>query len=87
MFLRYSSRFKRMYRKLPPEQQESGNRALQLFTDNPFHPQLHNHKLAGSKQGIRSISAGYDLRILYTEEHGHAIVLLLMIGDHATVYQ
>ena len=60
--------------------------ALKLFADNPFHPQLRNHKLRGSKQGLRSISAGYDLRIIYIEEGGHAIVLFLMIGDHETVY-
>lgn len=86
MLIRYSSAFRRMYRKLSPKQRDSADQALQIFVGNSFHPQLHNHKLLGSKQGIRSISAEYDLRILYTEEHGHAIVLLLMVGDHDTVY-
>ncbi len=86
MLLRYSSAFKRMYRKLSPEQQQLSDLALRLFANNPFHPQLRNHKLLGSKQGLRSISAGYDLRIVYAEERGHAIVLLLMVGNHNKVY-
>ncbi len=86
MLLRYSSAFKRMYRKLSTEQKDLSDAALRLFANNPFDPQLRNHKLQGSKQGLRSISAGYDLRIIYTEEHGHAVVLLLMVGNHDTVY-
>lgn len=86
MLIRYSSAFKRMYRKLPSEQQELCDAALELFVSDPFHPQLRNHKLAGSKQGLRSLSAGYDLRIIYVEEHGHSLVLLLMVGNHDTVY-
>lgn len=86
MLLRYSSAFKRMYRKLSIEQQHLSDAALRLFESNPFHPQLRNHTLHGSKQGLRSISAGYDLRMIYAEERGHAIVLLLMVGKHDDVY-
>jgi len=47
---------------------------------------LKNHALAGKLRGLRAISAGYDLRIVYEEEGGHATVLLLNTGTHDEVY-
>ncbi|NOS66830.1 MAG: hypothetical protein HOO67_00460 [Candidatus Peribacteraceae bacterium] len=86
MIIRYAPAFRRMYKKLLPEQQELVDQAIVRFTVDPFDRRLHNHKLVGSKKDVRSFSAAYDLRILYTEEKGHAVVLLLMVGDHKTVY-
>ncbi len=86
MLIHYTSAFKRMFRKLAQEQQERVILALQLFNVDPFDPRLRNHKLKGSKQGVRSLSAGYDLRILYTEEGGHTVIFLLMVGKHDAVY-
>ncbi len=54
--------------------------------DQPFHPVLRNHGLTGKLRGLRAISAGYDLRIVYEEEGGHARVLLLNTGTHDEVY-
>lgn len=86
MEIRYATAFKRMFRKLTRERQTQVQEALRLFMDDPFDPRLRNHKLTGSKAGVRSLSAGYDLRILYTEMDGHSIVLLLMVGKHQEVY-
>jgi mRNA-degrading endonuclease YafQ of YafQ-DinJ toxin-antitoxin module len=44
--------------------------ALRLFMDQPFHSRLKNHALSGHLQGLRAISAGYDLRIIYESEGG-----------------
>ncbi len=54
--------------------------------DQPFPPVLRNHGLTGKLRGLRAISAGYDLRIVYEEEGGHACVLLLNTGTHDEVY-
>jgi mRNA-degrading endonuclease YafQ of YafQ-DinJ toxin-antitoxin module len=54
--------------------------------DQPFHPALKNHGLTGKLRGLRAISAGYDLRVVYEEEGGHATVLLLNTGTHNKVY-
>ena len=86
MEIRYLSSFKRMYRKLPEILQTQVDATLSLFEVDPFDLRLYNHKLSGSKRGIRSISAGYDLRILYVEENGHRIILLLAVGKHDDVY-
>lgn len=86
MVIQFSSAFTKAYRKLPKEQQESADRALRLFAEHPFDPTLRNHKLTGSQKGVRSISAGYDLRLLYVERDGHALILFIKIGSHEVVY-
>ncbi len=86
MIMHYTTAFKRMFRKLTKEQQVRVSAALQLFAVDSFDPRLSNHKLSGSQEGVRSISAGYDLRILYVEEHGHTVIFLLKVGTHDAVY-
>ena len=82
----YATSFRRAYRKLSAEHQQRVNTVLQFFLANPFDPRLHNHTLAGSKRNLRSISAGYDLRILYAQRGTHAVVLLITVGTHDEVY-
>ena len=81
-----TKRFLRMYKKLSRTDQQRADDALILFEKDPFNSTLRNHKPQGKLKGTRSISAGYDLRILYREEGGHAIVFLLMVGSHDAVY-
>jgi len=47
---------------------------------------LRNHALKGSKLGIRSIDAAFDLRILFIEEADYTLVLLLDLGTHSKLY-
>lgn len=82
----YTKRFLRSLRTLPDTEQERVKRALLLFEECPFHPTLRNHRLKGKQQSIRSIAAGYDLRILYREEGNHSVVFLLQTGRHDQVY-
>ncbi|MDB6069778.1 MAG: hypothetical protein JWL81_949 [Verrucomicrobiales bacterium] len=35
---------------------------------------------------MRSIKAGYDLRLIYEEQGGHVTVHLLAVGTHDQVY-
>ncbi|MBI3619305.1 type II toxin-antitoxin system mRNA interferase toxin, RelE/StbE family [Candidatus Peregrinibacteria bacterium] len=86
MRVRYSTKFKRMFRKLSHIQQKSAVETLMIFEQNPFLPSLRNHKLHGSHEGARAIEAGYDLRIVYREEDGHAVVLMIAVGTHDQVY-
>lgn len=60
--------------------------ALALFADDPFAPALRNHPLKGEYKGIRSIDAGFDLRILFKEEGGYVLVYLVQVGSHAKLY-
>ncbi len=86
MRILYAASFLRAYKKLPRESQGRVDVALDIFQMNPFDPRLRNHKLSGPKRDLRSISAGYDLRILYRESGGHLIVVIATVGKHDDVY-
>lgn len=82
----YAPSFTRAYRKLTVENQERVQAALEIFKQSSHDPRLHNHKLKGAKEHVHSLSAGYDLRILYIEMDGHAVVLMIDVGKHEEVY-
>ena len=86
MTLQTTSRFDKAFARLAARDQRRVETALTLVMDQPFHPVLRNHGLTGKLRGLRAISAGYDLRIVYEEEGGHARVLLLNTGTHDEVY-
>ena len=88
MTLRTSKRFDKAFGRLAERDQRRVEAALRLFMDQPFHPALRNHALAGRLRGLRAFSAGYDLRIVYeAEDGGHARVILLRVGTHDEAYQ
>lgn len=86
MILHTTSRFDKAFARLSARDQRRVESALTLFMDQPFHASLRNHALTGKLRGLRAFSAGYDLRIVYEEEGGHARVLLLNTGTHDEVY-
>jgi len=86
MRIRFLPSFQRSLKKLTPEQKQNVSKAITLFAQDPFDPRLRNHTLHGKHEGIRSIAAGYDLRILYREEKGYTIVFFLDVGSHDKVY-
>lgn len=60
--------------------------ALETFTKNPFTKSLNNHALHGKLASFRSISAGYDIRIIFEEYDGYTIVIFIKVGTHDQVY-
>lgn len=87
MIIRFAKSFERQFKKLSMEHQKRADEALAVFEKDPFLPSLRNHPLKGIQEGMRSISAGHDLRLLYTEEEGHVIVLFVDVGSHNDVYR
>ena len=77
---------RRMLRKRP--QVEDIQAALELLTEDAFHPQLRTHKLKGKLEGSWACSAGYDLRIVFTfvPYEGSEAILLQTVGTHEEVY-
>ena len=82
----FTKRFLRGFHALTIENQKRASHALELFRENPFHRFLRNHALRGKQRGVRSLTAGHDLRILYREENGSAIAILITVGTHDEVY-
>jgi mRNA-degrading endonuclease YafQ of YafQ-DinJ toxin-antitoxin module len=78
---------RRMLRK-HPQAAEAVQAALELLTEDAFHPQLRAHKLKGKLEGSWACSAGYDLRIVLTfvpdEDSDRRLLCLPVIRPRAS---
>lgn len=74
-----SERFKRIYKKLDPEQRNAIKRALSLMSDNINHPSLRVKRIQGTK-AIWEASATMDLRITFNWEND--LIVLRNCGEH-----
>ena len=86
MKILYRRRFQKQLAKLQNRQKAAVADTIILFGKNPFDPTLRNHALKGSMLGRRSIAVGFDLRIIFEEKDGYAVVVMLEVGPHETVY-
>lgn len=86
MEIHFKKSFSRSYEKLSARDKEKVDHAVFLFQQDPFQEELRNHALKGSMKGQRAFSAGFDLRIIYREEDGHAVVYFLNTGSHNQIY-
>jgi addiction module RelE/StbE family toxin len=84
--------FKRLVRK-NPQLRPLIEKTLRLLAEEPFHPTLQTHKLAGDLADTWSCSIDYKLRILFEfvkqsreAEDAEDAILLLNIGSHDEVY-
>lgn len=78
-------RFIKKYKELERRDQEAVKRALARFEEFPFDPSLRNHSLKGKRSGLRSISAGFDLRVLF-HEVDRDTYLMVDVGTHSALY-
>ncbi len=71
----YSPAFARAYKKQIKNQattQQLFTEKVDLFLQDPYHPQLRTHKLKGVLKDFYSFSIDYDLRIIF---YSHLIVM------------
>ena len=80
----FSKKFDKQLKKAPQEIVDAFRKRLNLFTQNPNDPQLHNHALTGNFKGYRSINITGDWRALFTETKTRIIFQLL--GTHSQLY-
>lgn len=74
-----SERFKRMYKKLDPEQQNAIKKALRLMSDNINRPSLRVKRIQGTR-GIWEASATMGLRITFNWDGD--MIVLRNCGEH-----
>lgn len=86
MTIRYHKRFRKQYRKLDKRLQKRVDKTIERFRRNPFDPDLDNHPLKGKLKGQRSISAAFDIRIVFEEYDNYTVVIMLKVGSHEEVY-
>lgn len=83
MELIYSNRFKKDYKKLSKELQESFNSKLKLFIKNINHPSLRTKKIQGSKNDFElSINMNYRIVWQYAKDK----IYLKAIGKHDNIF-
>ena len=89
MNIKYSTTFKRQYKKAPKKIQEKVKERISLFVQNPTSQLLNNHARKGKFQGCRSINisrdcwAIYSIRINLNSEQEYYFEL---VGTHSQLY-
>lgn len=86
MQIYFKQRFIKQYRNLRKNDKIRVDQTLELFEKNPIDPKLKNHALQGKLLGKRSISAGFDLRIVFESQSNYLVVIMLGVGTHNQVY-
>lgn len=82
-----SKKFKKQFKKLRVNEKSRVLQSLQKFQKDPFDKTLNNHSLSGKKfLGLRSISAGGDIRLLFEEENSYISVEFITLGSHSHLY-
>ena len=77
--------FKRLY-KTDKKLTVKIKRQLDLFKDDPKHPSLRNHKLAGNLKNHWSISITRSVRMVYVQKTKD-IAYFIDVGTHEEVYK
>lgn len=83
----YTNSFKKRYKKRFGNQASSQKRikkAIELFASGERGNPINDHPLKGSMFGLRSFSAGGDIRIIYEELDDSYV--FTDIGSHNQVY-
>ena len=81
----FSTRFKRMYRKLIAKRQRVCDDRLRLFAVNPRHSLLDVHSLGGEYAGCFSINITGDVRAVY-RMITTGTAYFLAVGTHSELY-
>lgn len=82
MKIRYSSKFRREYKKLGREVKEKAKIKVSWFRQKPFGKRLNTHKLKGSLDGFWSFSLDDEHRIIF-EFRSRDEVWFHSVGDHS----
>ena len=75
-----SARFKKAFKKLPPELQVKVIKALQLLSENPRHPSLQTKPIQGIR-GIYEARVDQSCRMTYQRLPDN-VLLLRVVGKH-----
>ncbi|MBI4268337.1 type II toxin-antitoxin system mRNA interferase toxin, RelE/StbE family [Candidatus Uhrbacteria bacterium] len=81
----FHKRFKRQVAKYPALSSQLDER-IALFVNDPFHPMLNNHQLAGKWARYRSINITGDYRAIY-ESVKDDLAYFVDLDTHGNLYR
>ena len=79
-------KYKTSFQKLSRKDKLATLDTIELFLESMHHPNLRNHTLRNQLSSLKSITVHDDLRVLLRIRSDGSI-LLVDVGDHATVYR
>lgn len=84
MEIEFRKEFKKQYKKLPKKIQSKFNERLVLLIQDPQHPLLHLHTLAGTNYPIETINVTGDYRAQFLRTKN--VISFIRIGTHSELY-
>lgn len=75
-----NERFRKAFRRLPPEVRKQARNAYKQFKENPYHNSLHFKKVSASEP-IYSARVSLDYRVLGLRDND--TIVWFWIGSHA----
>lgn len=82
---KFKAELKRM-KQTNPQLLSKIHKQLKIFSENPGHPSLRTHKLAGNLENSWSISVNRGYRLIYTIT-AEGEVYFYSLGTHDEVYR
>lgn len=79
--IEYSSKFEKMYKKLPSKIKELSFEREKLFRSNPFDPRMGTHKLSERLEGCWAFSITHKYRIYFSFSSKN-LVRFHAVGSH-----
>ena len=90
MNIKYSSTFKKQYKKAPILIQKKIQTRLNIFIQNPTNVVLNNHALTGKLEGRRSINITGNWRVIYSvrkNPDSEREYYFELVGTHNQLYR
>lgn len=89
MIVRYDPDFLQDFKQANVRIRKSFKQKLEIFTKNPFDPQLNNHTLQREYMGCKSIDITNDWRAIYVEkiEEEDVVAYFIALGTHDELYK
>ena len=89
MKIEFSRGFRKAAKRLKASQGRQLLLRLNLFKEQPNHPQLNNHALHGKMKGYYSINITGDFRAIYLIEEckkKEEVIKFAFLGSHSQLY-
>lgn len=82
--IKYTTRFRKQYKRADQTIKIAFGHVLELFLEDPNHLALRNHSLREKFAGYRSRDVTEDWRAIYREEKDR--ILFITLGTHKELY-
>lgn len=81
MIIRYTSTFKKHFKKLPIDIKKVAYKKIELFRENPKNPTLKTHALTDELKGYWAFWIRYHYRVMFIFEKDGSVTLI-DVGTH-----